>query len=236
MAGQDVRFSVPLYTQAEAARYLNMPPNTLKYWTHPYERTSRSGKVIRSEPLVTYLPGGLGGMPSVPFIGLAEAVFLASLRRAGVSVRELRPALQLVRDKMGVEYALASRRLYAVGPQLLWDAADEADVEPSVKRDLIVLKNGQYVFRSVVEQYLKKIEYGADDYATRLELPGYEVATVIADPNLNFGQPFFASTGAPISAVLSRLRAGEQLTTVADDFDLPEDEVAEVADRQLFAS
>lgn len=154
-AEQDVRFSVALYTQAEAARYLDMPANTLKYWTHPYERAGRSGRA-----LVTFLPSGPGGGPSILFIGLAEAVFLASLRRAGVHIRNVRPALQLVRDRIGIEYALASKRLYLVGAQLLWDVADEADLEPAVKRDLIVLKNGQYVFRSVVEQYLKRSNTG----------------------------------------------------------------------------
>ena len=236
MAKHDVRFSVPLYTQAEAARHVDTPVNTLKYWTHPHERVGRSGQRLRSEPLVTYLPSRAGGLPSVPFIGLAEAVFLASLRRAGVSVREVRPALQLVRERIGVEYALASRRLYVLGPQLLWDAADEADLDPCVKRDLIVLRNGQYVFRSAVDHYLKKIEYSADDYATRLQLPGYEVANVIADPAMNFGRPFFASTGTPIGAVLSRLKAGEPVADVADDFDLDAEEVLEVADRQLITS
>lgn len=39
VAEHDVRFSVPLYTQAEAARYLDMPANTLNYWTHPEAST-----------------------------------------------------------------------------------------------------------------------------------------------------------------------------------------------------
>lgn len=59
---------------------------------------------------------------------------------------------------------------------------------------------------------------------------------MIADPQINFGQPFFASTGTPIGAVLSRLRAGEPHAEVAEDFELSGDEVAEVRDRQLIAA
>src|SRR5215217_6130577 len=94
---RDVRFSVPLYTQSEAARYLSMPSTTLKFWTHPYVHTSRSGRRVTSGPLVTQLHVGNNLEPSVPFIGLAEAIFLASLKRAGVPIRGIRPALDLLR-------------------------------------------------------------------------------------------------------------------------------------------
>lgn len=232
MAERDVRFSVPLYTQAEAAQYLGMPPTTLKYWANPTDRIGRAGQVLHSEPLVTRILASIQGMPSVPFIGLAEAVLLASLRRANVPMKEIRPAIQRVKELIGVGYALAHKKLYLLGGQLLWDAAEEVDLDPSVRRDLIVLKDGQYVFRAVVDQYLKCIEYGRDGYAARLHLPGYEVANVIADPHINFGRPYFASTGAPVSAVLSRLHAGEPVRDLAEDFELSEDEIAEVAQRQ----
>jgi uncharacterized protein (DUF433 family) len=169
--------------------------------------------------------------PSVPFVGLAEGMFLSALRKANVPLQQIRPALNLVRERLGVAHALASKRLYIVGAQLLWEVAEEGDLDPDARRALIVLRNGQYVFRDVVESYLKRIDYADDGYAARVELPGYEVAKVLADPTINFGRPFFASTGAPVDAVLSRLRAGESLFDVADDFDLNSDEVAEVADR-----
>jgi uncharacterized protein (DUF433 family) len=109
--------------------------------------------------------------------------------------------------------------------------AEEGDLDPDARRALIVLRNGQYVFREVVERYLKRIEYADDDYARRVQLPGYEVATVVADPQVNFGHPFFASNATPVEAVLSRLRAGESLRSVAEDFSLDSDEITEVADR-----
>jgi uncharacterized protein (DUF433 family) len=118
----------------------------------------------------------------------------------------------------------------------LWEVAEEGALEPEDRRALIVLRNGQYVFREVVERYLKRIEYADDGYAARVELPGYEVARITADPMINFGHPYFASTGAPVEAVLSRIRAGEPLDSVAEDFDLGVDEVVEVADRAELAA
>jgi uncharacterized protein (DUF433 family) len=180
--------------------------------------------------MVTNLRPAAPRQPTVPFIGLAEAMFLSALRRAGVPMQQIRPALAMVEERIGVEHALASRRLFAVGPQLLWQVSAEGELGADQRRALIVLRNGQYVFREVVERYLRRIEYADDEYAARLRPPQYEVADVLIDPLVNFGLPYFASSGAPLYAVLSRLRAGERIAEVADDFDLPEDQIAEAAD------
>ena len=220
----DLRFNSPLYTQVEAARYVDMPVTTLRDWVRPSPgRTSR--------PVVTGVRRSAPRQPTVPFIGLAEAMFLSALRRAGVPMQQIRPALAMVEERLGVAHALASRRLFVVGPQLLWEVSAEGELGADQRRALIVLRDGQYVFREVVERHLRRIEYADDEYAARLRPPQYEVADVLIDPNVNFGVPFFASSGAPLYAVLSRLRAGEGVTAVADDFDLPEDQVTEVADR-----
>lgn len=220
----DLRFTTALYSQAEAARYVDMPATTLRDWAHPTR--GRDGR-----PMVTSLRPTAPGQPTVPFIGLAEALFLSALRRAGVPMQQIRPALAMVEERLGVDHALASQRLFAVGPQLLWQVASEGELGAEQRRALIVLRDGQYVFREVVERYLQRIEYAPDEYAARLRPPQYEVADVLIDPEINFGVPYFAMSGAPLYAVLSRLRAGEHTAEVAADFDLPEDQVVEVADR-----
>lgn len=230
----DVRFSVPLYTSVEAARYLHVPPSTFRYWVKGYHRQFPGRSAVESEPLVTDLPAESRGAPSVPFIGLAEGMFLSALRRARVPLQQIRPALELVRTKIGVDHALASRRLFVVGAELLWEVSEEGDVDPDARngaRDLIVLKNGQYVFRQVIEQYLKQITYD-DTYARSLLLPGYEVAEIAADPEINFGMPYFTRTGTPVFAVTGLLKAGEAIQDVADDYDIPVDQVTEVARRE----
>jgi uncharacterized protein (DUF433 family) len=219
-----MRFSSPLYTQAEAARYVDMPVTTFRDWVKPLR--GRSGR-----PMVSSFRSAVPGQPTVPFIGLAEAMFLSALRRAGVPMQQIRPALAVVEDRIGVAHALASRRLFALGPQLLWEVSAAGELGADQRRALIVLRDGQYVFREVVERYLRRIEYADDEYAARLRPPQYEVADVLIDPEINFGVPFFAVTGAPLYAILSRLRAGEPVSEVADDFELPEDQVTEVADR-----
>ena len=224
----DVRFAVPLYSSREAAGYLGVPATTFASWVKGYRRDFAHRPPVEGAPLVTGLP------PTIPFGGLAEGMFLSALRRAGIPLQQIRPMLDLVRTKLGVDHALASRRLYVVGAQLLWEVSTEDDVDEEVRhtaRDLIVLRDGQYVFRQVIEQYLRQITYD-DEYARRLELPRYEVAHIVTDPEVNFGKPYFAHSGTPLAVVRDLLRAGETVADVAGDFGIPIDEVTEFAQRE----
>lgn len=237
MAADDIRFDVPLYTQAEAASHLNMPATTFRSWARGYRNTFPDRPPVYGAPLITYAGQPHSPQPSIPFVGLAEGVFLSALRRADVPMQKIRPALDLVRDKLGIRFALASQRLYAHGAEVLFEVSEGAALEREGRqeaRKLIVLKNGQYVFREVVQQHMKLISYdarGRERYANRVELPGYEVAHLAAKPEVNFGRPFFTATGTPLHVVSSRLRSGEPVEEVADDFALPADEVAEVSER-----
>lgn len=49
--------------------------------------------------------------PVIPFIGLAEGLVLTAMRRSGVPLQRLRPALVQLEEQFGVSHALASRRL-----------------------------------------------------------------------------------------------------------------------------
>jgi uncharacterized protein (DUF433 family) len=220
----DIRFSTPLYTAAEAARAVDVPATTFARWARRGPGT-----------VVTALPGGASGQPSIPFVGLAEGMVLAAIRRAGVPLQRIRPALEVLAGTIGVEHALASRALYTDGAEVLFDyaaRAGEHDAAPA--RDLVVVRGGQRVFVDLVDQYLRRIEYDPDDgYARLIRLPAYERAEVVADPQRSFGQPIFARGGARVSDVLERFWAGEDLGTVSEDFGVP---VAELEDVLRVAS
>ncbi|MGI5491547.1 DUF433 domain-containing protein [Microtetraspora malaysiensis] len=230
----DVRFTMPLYTASEAARYLDVRDTTFRRWVRGYRREVAGRPPVQGAPLITDLPSTGPGRPSIPFIGLAEGMFLSALRKAGMPLQQIRPALELVRTRIGVEHALASRKLYVAGAQLLWEVSAEGEIDEDARhsaRDLIVLKDDQYVFRQIIEQYLRQITYD-DEYARRILLPGYEVAEIAADPSTNFGKPYFTQSGTPLYVVQGMLRAGEEIEDVAHDFDLPVDQVTEVAQRE----
>lgn len=234
VAPDDARFTVPLYTMAEAARYLGVPATTFGAWVQGYRREFADRPPVTGKPLITGVEPEMRGGPSIPFGGLAEGMFLSGLPRAGIPLQQIRPALDVVRTKIGVEHALASKQLYVAGAQLLWEVSRAGSVDDETRhgaRDLIVLRDGQYVFRQVIDRYLRRIEYD-DTYALRVHLPKYEVADVAAAPKTNFGRPYFVGNGTPLSVVQGLLEAGESIEDVAGDFDLPVDQVTEVAQRE----
>ncbi|NJQ02879.1 DUF433 domain-containing protein [Streptomyces zingiberis] len=231
--GEDTRFSVPLYSQEAAARYLRTPAPTFRKWARGYRNRHANRPDVVGDPLITSLGDPRRGA-SVPFIGLAEGMFLSALRAANVPMQKIRPALDLVRTELGVEHALASKRLYTDGADLLYEVSDHLDGdERREPRKIIVLRDGQYVFREVVERYMKQINYDSDGiagYANRLLLPGWEVAAIAVKPGINYGQPFFVGNGTPLAVVEDALREGVPSGEVAAEHDLPDDVVAEVDD------
>lgn len=160
---------------------------------------------------------------SIPFVGLAEGMVVAAFRRAGVSMQHLRRAVAILEREIGLEHALASRRLYADGAQLLFDYAEhEGDAELA---GLTVVVSQQKVFSAVVEEYLTRIEYGADGWAQSLVSPATPERTIVVDPARSFGQPIFAHGAVRVEDVLDRWRAGESIAYVARDFGVPAEDV-----------
>ena len=218
----DRRYDVPLYTFAEAARALEVSPTTLVTWGRGYKRVTAGRLPVVGAPIITAVSGTRPGEPSIPFIGLAEGMVLAAVRHAGVPMQRIRPALDALSEEMGIDHALASKRLYTDGAELLFDyAGKSSDPHASDTMQLVVVRNGQHVFVDVIEQYLRQIEYSpVDGYAQLIRLPGYQVAEVVADPTRSFGQPILAHGGVRVADVLGRFWAGEDLADVADDYGL----------------
>ena len=193
------RFSTPLYTVAEASHFLGVPGSTFRSWAKGYIRRSDGRADVRGEPIVTVVPGQRFRSASVPFVGLAEGLVLAGIRRAGVPLQRIRPAVQALKDQLGIAHVLASESLYTDGAEVLYDFAERSH-DPSAEdvRELVVARHGQYVFNEVVDQYLRRIEFADDGYAQMIRLPGYQAATVVVDPTRGFGQPIFGRGGARV--------------------------------------
>jgi uncharacterized protein (DUF433 family) len=223
----DSRFTLPLYSLAEAAHYLGVSTSTFSTWARGYERHPAGRRAVRGAPIVTAFPAPRPGDACVPFIGLTEGLVLAAIRKTGVPLQRIRPALDALKKEFGLEHVLASRRLYTDGAEVLFDMSerDSSLQDASQARRLIVARNNQYVFNEVIDSYLRRIEYGSDDYATRIGLPGYETTRVLVDPQRGFGHPIFAASGARVEDALSLFRAGESLETVAAEFGVPIEDV-----------
>ena len=206
LAQDDPRLARPLYTLAQLAEYLAVPPTTVQTW------------VRGRDPLITSFPRE-GRQATIPFIGFAEAFVLVAVKKAGVPSKRIRPGVEAVKEELGIEHALASRRLYTDGAEILVRPASEDT------GDLEVARTRQQQITETVRSQLALITYGADDYASRLQLPAYEGLTVYADPGVAFGVPLIDQVGVRVKDVVDRFVAGEGIAYIAEDFALPNEEV-----------
>lgn len=229
----DVRFDLPLYTLAEAARALDVPASTFATWARGYVRRPPGRKPVQGASIVTAFDVP-AGEPAVPFVGIAEGMVLAAVRRAGVPLQRVRPALDALAREIGLAHALASKALYTDGAELLFDYAQYAKgAEAEAASELVVVRSGQRVFRDVIEDYLRRIEYARDGYARLIRLPAYERAEVVVDPTRSFGQPIFVHGAARLSDVLERFWVGDDIETLTVEFGVP---AAEIEDALRAAS
>jgi uncharacterized protein (DUF433 family) len=216
LGADDPRIARAIFTLKETAGYLGIPSSTVHWWAR---------EQIASPPLITCFPAR-GREASVPFIGFAEAFVLSSFRRAGVPLQRIRPAVDVLTKEIGVEHALASRRLYTDGAEVLFDYAErhgEAEV-----MDLVVLRTRQRQFADVVKDYLRRIDYGGDGWADSVRLPTYANAEVVVDPRVAFGMPLVVEGGARVEDLVDRFQAGDSVAEIAADFDVPPDQVEDV--------
>jgi uncharacterized protein (DUF433 family) len=224
------QFSTLLYGIGEAATYLSIPSTTLTTWAYGYKRHAHGGSTAQARPVITAVRPARRNDAAVPFIGLAEAYALAAFRKAGVPMQRIRPAIDALARELGLEHALASRRLYTDGAEVLYDYAQHAGdtSEGDSARELVVVRNNQRVFTEVVDQYLSRVEFAGDGYARLILLPQYRVAEVTVDPDHAFGRPRMSRGGAETKDVIDLFLAGEPVDAVAAEFGLSRDEAEDV--------
>lgn len=215
------RFDVPLYSVADAARHIDVPRTTFDTWVRGYERRPKGRSAHGGAAIVTALPAPRGE-PRIPFIGLAEGFVLAAFREAGVPLQRIRPAVDALRQELGIAHVLASESLYTDGAEVLYDFAESHGDTPEAKaaRELVAPRSGQRVFVEVVDRYLKRITF-QDGYAGMLALPHYGSAEVVVDPRRSFGLPIFANGAARVEVVLGRFKNGEDPDSLSAEFGVP---------------
>ena len=221
----DPRVSRGLFTVAEAAAWLDVPRTTFAAWVHGYRRETPGRQPVVGLPIVHSLPARRGER-GIPFLGLAEGLVLSAFRRAGVPLQRIRPALERLDQEMGLRHALASDRLVTDGAEVLYDYG--ARLAPEGIRELVTVRDGQRVFAPIVSEHLRRIRYGDDHWAERVELPGYSLARVVVDPRLALGRPVLERSRVPVEDVVGRWIAGDSMAELVDGFGLVGPEVEDL--------
>jgi uncharacterized protein (DUF433 family) len=203
------RFRDGLLTPTETSSYLEIPSSTLTSWL----KGTAAGA-----PLVHQVEPVRKGQPSVPFIAVAEAHVLRSLRSLGLRMSEIREAAAAVRNAFDTPYGLVSKRIATDGVDIF--------VEHGFG-DLRRARDGQAPIHEVVSEYLRYLTWDAgDDFPSSLRLRQYpDSVPVVIDPRFGRGLPVIAANRVPVKAVTDLWEAGETVEDIAYEFNMTPDQV-----------
>ncbi|PIQ28110.1 hypothetical protein COW36_05270 [bacterium (Candidatus Blackallbacteria) CG17_big_fil_post_rev_8_21_14_2_50_48_46] len=204
----------PIYSLPEVASYLHIQPATLRSWVLGRHYVTRNGEKRFSEPLITIAdPEHI----RLSFINMIEAHVLSAIRKTHqIPMHNIRPAIDHLAKKYGVEHPLAEYNLLTDGLDLFIEEFNQ----------LVNLTNrGQLTLKTFLESYLKRIERDSTGLPARF----YPAPTImdskdskifVVDFNVSFGRMTINGTGIPVESVLDRYDAGEDLKSLADDFNI----------------
>lgn len=155
---------------------------------------------------------------------------LTLLRQSDDRVRSIRPAIARLQAELGIEHVLASRSLYTDGAEVLYDFAEAEGDTPEGRsaRELVVVRNNQRVFNEIIDSYLRRVDFAADGWASRIHLPKYGSADVVVDPQRSFGLPIFAKGAVRLDTVIAAFKAGTDLDLLPEEFGVPRGDLLSV--------
>lgn len=219
---------VGAYGIAEAAHYLSLAPATLRTWVRGRPYLTTEGRRF-SEPLIQ-LPDP--GEPLLSFTNLVEAHVLKAIRRRhGVAMQKVRPALVYLEEELKVSHPLAHQELLTDGVHLFVERFGQL---------VDLSQSGQLAVRELLEAHLRRIEHDTQGLALRLfpfsrgealDVP----RIVVVDPRIAFGRPVIDGTSVRTEVVASRLKAGESVLGLADDYGVEVAEIEEAIRYELAA-
>lgn len=210
----------PWYTYPEAARATAIPVSTLRAWTvgQRYRRKDDEGFF---EPVICRPSAD---DPRVSFTNVIEAHVLRALRTVHeVRLDYIRRAVQIAEEEFGIQRLLVSPHLSTSAGKLFLDHYTGL-LELSASK--------QYALREVMRQYLKRIEFDADNLPIEFSpfgrLPESDQERIISlSPFVSFGRAVVRRCGISTRVIADRLDVGEAVEDVMDDYGLTEVEVEE---------
>lgn len=207
----------PRYKVAQAARYVQIAPATLRSWVvgRPY------GANRYFEPLIA-LPSP--DDPRLSFSNLVEAHVLRSLRtKHEVPMSAVREALDYAANEFNIPRLLLSDELRtAAGTLLIEHLGKLVDLG----------RSGQIVLKELLQAHLQRIDRDLKGLPLRLypviSSSGVSGPKIVGiDPAVAFGRPFIIGKGVRTSTIAERIDAGEAREDVAADYLLDDREIEE---------
>ncbi|OBJ49545.1 DUF433 domain-containing protein [Mycobacterium sp. 1423905.2] len=198
-----------MYSEAEAARLLRVPQQTLNYWLEG--KTIRSGHTY--QPVIRPAPTGSRTVTWAEFV---EAGLLGQYRAHNVTLEEVRQFIAMLRDKTGEPYPLAHERPWAMNGRLLLEAQAASGLSPKYWL-FYAPTDGQLVLPlPAAQDFLDRVEFERDEAV--LWRPKGQTSPVVIDPDIRFGRP--SVDGISTSVLKEYSDDGYDYDEIAEQFDI----------------
>jgi uncharacterized protein (DUF433 family) len=205
-----------MYTEAEAARLLNVPPATLHYWLEG--KTGRAGKI--HPPVIRTEPKGPGA--AVTWAEFVEAGALRQYRKdMKLKLQDLRSFVDELRERFGIPYPLADLRPLVSGREIVLEAQEQSGLPGELW--LVTRAGGQLLLTPASESFVRRARWDGD-VATGWRPHDDEDSPVLIDPEVRFGRP--AVNGVSTEILWEHADDGEDEDEIAQVFGLTAAEVS----------
>lgn len=201
------RLGQGIFTVTDVAGILRLPLNKVRRWLKEYwdlqlapEATQRASWGERKDK-------------SVNFYVLVEFYVFYELRRHGVPVSRIVKSHKLLRSKFDTPYPFASYRIMTDGRAILFS--------PDGGESVVSAESGlQYNLKEVIEDFVKKIEFGDKDQIAQRLYPAGRDKSIVVDPHHQFGQPVIKGTNILAGVLYSMFQSGEKIDFIASVYGL----------------
>lgn len=216
----DIR-QMPLYSAAEAARFLHLPVSTVRAWAFGQGYRVRRERRHFAPVISTADREGR----RLSFLNLVELLVLAAIRRKHhVPLPQVRRAVNFLRKRFPSRYSLADHQFQTDGMDLFVEKFG----------DLINLsRDGQLAVKELIQRALRLVERDASGVPFKLHLPrladpAKAMASVVIDPRYGFGRPILDGRGIRTEVIVERFQAGESIASLAEDYGLGAETVEDI--------
>jgi uncharacterized protein (DUF433 family) len=202
------RLTVPNYHVSEAAYYAGISTKTVVSWQQSGTRQAVASRDEGRE---------------LSYLQLIEVAVVATMRKGGIKLPEIRAAREYMRNKYKSEYPFAEYRFRTDGKGLFLSDKDVRGLKG--KRGFLIRPGhgGQTAWPLIIGR-LKEFEYERRKIVVRWHVAGARSAVVI-DPRVAYGAPHVRGIATWI--IKGRWEAGQELEDIADDFGLKDHEVSD---------
>jgi uncharacterized protein (DUF433 family) len=217
-------FGRGIYTVAEAARLLHLPPRKARRWAAGYDFTSH-GAPRFSEPLIHREFQTAAGFVELSFLDVIEMLFIKAFHERGVSLQVIRLTAENATQMLGVDHPFSNQRFRTDGSTIFARLSKDLDLArvplTSADAKLIDLRTGQHQFDLIISPFLQRFEYDLKTDLVRQWWPFGKTRGVVLDPTINFGEPIVPRFGIPTRILKLAVSSGRSFERVADWYQVP---------------